>query len=151
MKISFNLSEDRAMLLECSTKQEALTLLIDKLSAAKEVGDANELRLKVFEREQLMSTGIGMGIAVPHVRLASVTNVVLALGICKLPLHDYETLDDVPVRIVCMIAANSEQHNEYIQTLATISKLLKQESLRKALLEAKNGADIHRIFTASLG
>jgi mannitol/fructose-specific phosphotransferase system IIA component (Ntr-type) len=49
-----------------------------------------------------------------------------------------------------MIAANSEQHNEYIQTLATISKLLKQESLRKALLEAKDAKDIHRIFTASL-
>jgi PTS system nitrogen regulatory IIA component len=150
MKIAFNLNESRAILLDCSTKQEVLSVLIDKLSEAKEVGDPNELRLKVFEREQLMSTGIGMGIAVPHVRLASVTNVVLALGICRQPLHDYETLDDVPVRIVCMIAANSEQHNEYIQTLATISKLLKQESLRKALLEAKDSREIHKIFTDSL-
>lgn len=146
MKLNFNLNENRVLLLDKTSKAEALESLIAVLGRAPEVGNVDELRQKIFEREQLMSTGIGLGIAVPHVRLASVSNGVMALGICASAVEDYETLDDEPVRLICMIAANNEQHNEYIQTLASISKLLKQESIRKALVGSKSAKEAFEFF-----
>lgn len=141
------LAPERALLLNCVTKEEALNALVDALATAPEVANKEELRREVFERETLMSTGIGFGIGVPHVRLASVKNLVLAVGVNQQDLQDYASLDERPVRIICMVAARENQHAQYLKALAAISALMKDADVREALLAAPDAASIYTQLT----
>ena len=136
LKISRVLVPERVLILESATKEDALNALVDALGTAREVQDREALSKGIFYREQLMSTGIGMGIAVPHVRLASVTGPVMATGICRAPLDDYESLDGVPISLIFMIAAGEHQHAEYLRLLSSLSLKFKSEKLRDELITA---------------
>ena len=78
----------RVLILDSKTKRDALLELTDCLGSAAEVKDRDALVQAIFYREELMSTGIGMGIGVPHVRLASVTRPVMSAGLCRNPITD---------------------------------------------------------------
>jgi len=136
VQLSRVLAPERVLVLHTTTKAEALRALADCLATAPEVGDREALCEGIFYREQLMSTGIGMGIAVPHVRLASVSGPVIAAGICRTPIADYESLDGVPVRLIFMIAAGKFQHVEHLRLLSSLSLRFKSEKLRDALIAA---------------
>ena len=94
-----------------------------------------------------MSTAIGRGIAIPHVRLSSVTDLVMAVGISKVDIIDFQTFDDTPVRLLFMIAAAYNQHTYYLQTLSYFSNRLKNQELRDALLEVENPMDAYKLLT----
>jgi PTS system nitrogen regulatory IIA component len=138
---------DRVIFLEGTGKEEALKQLSIALAASPLVHDAAGLEKAIFRREELMSTGIGFGVGVPHVRLSSVDDLVMALGITREPLTDYSSLDDEPVRIVCMVAAGSTQHPHYIRALSAISSRLKDAAVRDALIVAPDAAAAYQIFT----
>ena len=101
----------------------------------------------MFEREELMSTGIGRGIGVPHVRLRSVSTLVMAVAVNRRDLEDYTSLDERPVRVVCMVAARHDQHAQYLKTLAAISTVLKDDARRAALLSADSPVVVHALLT----
>jgi PTS system nitrogen regulatory IIA component len=94
-----------------------------------------------------MSTGIGLGIGIPHIRINSVRDIALSVAVNKIDIIDYQTLDDNPVRIVFMVAAAQNQHAEYLKLLASISKLLKDESFRNKLLTEGDPAKIYNYLT----
>ncbi len=141
------LSPDRVLLLDTRSKSEVLDALIECLSRMPDIKDAKRLREEIFHREELMSTGIGFNVAVPHVRLDSVANLVVAVAISKHDITDYESLDEKPVRIICMVAARADQHAQYLKTLALVSSTLKAESVREALLEAPDPQTAFLILT----
>ena len=93
------LSPDRITFINQSSKHDALVQLSDVLATAPQVKNASELTTEILKREELMSTAIGRGIAIPHVRLSSVTDLVMAVGVCKKPIADFQTLDDQPVNL----------------------------------------------------
>jgi PTS system nitrogen regulatory IIA component len=136
------LSPGRITIMSAKDKVEALNVLIDLLATAPEVKSRDELADAIFRREKLMSTGIGLGIALPHVRLASVSNVVMAIGINRTDITDYQSLDGQPVRIICMIAAGKYQHTKYLKTLVAISPYLRTEKIRQALLNASDAQSV---------
>lgn len=137
---------DRVLVLEPGTKQQALEALIDSLARAPQVKDAAALRQEIFYREELMSTGIGSGVAVPHVRLDSVTDLVMAVGLSPEAIADYESLDDQPVQLVFMVAARVDQHAQYLKTLGALSALVKDATMREALVGATDGESAYRIL-----
>lgn len=141
------LCPDRAVFIEADTKVGVLNALIDVLAGAPEVTDRAALAREIFERERLMSTGIGFSIAVPHVRLDSVKDVVMAVGLTRHAITDYDSLDEQPIRIVCMLAARTDQHAQYLSALGAISSLLKDPGLRNALLAAPDTESVHRLLT----
>ena len=77
------LSPDRITFINQSSKHDALVQLSDVLATAPQVKNASELTTEILKREELMSTAIGRGIAIPHVRLSSVTDLVMSVGISK--------------------------------------------------------------------
>ena len=103
---------------------------------------------EILKREELMSTAIGRGIAIPHVRLASVTDLVMAVGICKNDLIDFQSIDDMPVRLLIMIAAAYNQHSYYLQTLSYFSSKLKNKEVRESLLSCKDAVQAYEILTS---
>lgn len=130
------LSPDRVVFLSRSTKQDALTELSGVLATAPQVKKEDELLNEILKREALMSTAVGRGIAIPHVRLSSVSDLVMAVGVCKTPVMDFQTIDDKPVDLLIMIAAAYNQHTYYLKTLSYFSAKLKNQGLREAISKA---------------
>ena len=141
------LSPDRIIFLNHSTKHDALLELANNLSTAPQVKMSSELSVEILKREELMSTAIGRGIAIPHVRLSSVTDLVMSVGISKCDIIDFQTIDDVPVRILFMIAAAYNQHAYYLQTLSFFSSKLKSKELREALLNVNDPMEAYKLLT----
>ncbi|MBP5696379.1 MAG: PTS sugar transporter subunit IIA [Treponema sp.] len=141
------LSPERIIFMNHQTKHDALLELSQNLATAPQIKDAKELEEAVFKREELMSTAIGRGLAIPHVRLSSVTDLVMSVGISKTDIIDYQSIDDVPVRLLFMIAASFNQHNYYLQTLSFFSAKLKKQELRDALLNASSSMEVYELLT----
>ncbi len=133
--------------LHCTKKNDALEQMIDTLMRTGRIDSRNELEKAVFEREELMSTGIGLQIAVPHVRLNSVKELAMAIGVSTEDIVDYESLDSQPVRIIVMIAAGKHQHSHYIKMLSSVSEALKNDVVRESILGAPTSDEIYRILT----
>lgn len=142
------LSPERIILPGPTNKKAVLESLVDLLAETPFVTDRTDLLQKINDREKLMSTGIGCGIGVPHVRIDSVTDLVMAMAVSAEPINDYHSLDSEPVHIVCMLAARADQHGEYIRSLSGISSRLKSEATRQQLIDANDPLKIFGIMTA---
>ena len=145
------LSEDRVAFIEASTKEQAFLQLADRMAGSSQVHNRDQLLEHLFQREELMSTGIGLGIGVPHVRLNSVDDLVMAFGICRTAIIDYPSLDDRPIRLIAMIAANADQHAKHIRALSTVTGVLKNETTRTAVLAAETTFEAYELLTREDG
>lgn len=140
------LSPDRVVFINQSSKRDALVELSNVLATAPQVKNGSELLSEILKREELMSTGIGRGIAIPHVRLSSVTDLVVAVGVCKSTIEDFQTIDDVPVNILIMIAAAYNQHSYYLKTLSHFSSKLKNTELRDTITKASTPREVYDLI-----
>ncbi len=141
------LSPERIVFMNHQTKHDSLVELSQVLATAPQIKDAQELQSEILKREELMSTALGRGIAIPHVRLSSVTDLVMAVGISKCDIIDFQALDEVPVRLMIMIAAAYNQHSYYLQTLSFFSSKLKNDEFRNSLINAKDSIEAYNILT----
>lgn len=137
---------ERVVILPGGGKQGVLDSLIDLLDNAPEVTSKAELIQGIYSREKLMSTGIGLGIAIPHVRLASVKNIAMAAALVPQGIADYESLDNQPVRLVVMIVARENQHAEHLRLLSNISGKLKDAAFREHLFQAASTEELFQLL-----
>ena len=142
------ISVDRILFLEYPQKRDALLALAENISTAPQIKNPQELTDEILKREELMSTAIGRGIAIPHVRLYSVTDLVVSVGISSVDIVDFQALDDEPVRFIIMIAAASSHHAYYLKVLSFLSAQLKNPDLRSALLAAKSREEAYALFAS---
>ncbi len=147
MKLADYLAEDRIVLLGNSTKAEALNRLAAVLAQDVEGVSERELLEAIIKREKLMSTGMGNGLAIPHVRMPGLKRASMAVGVCRRGISDYKSLDAEPVRIVVLIAAPQGQHETYLRLLAQAAEVLKQEDLRRAVIASDDPAEVYAILT----
>ena len=130
------LTREHVIRFDTASKREALQTLVDAVSASPHVGDKAEVEKGIFHREELMSTGIGLGIGIPHVRLKSIKKPIMAVGISDSDITDYDAIDSQPVRILFMILAGSHDHAVHVKVLSRITSLIKDSDFRKDLLSA---------------
>jgi len=116
------------------TKQSALEQLVRAISAAGAVEDEGALSRAVHEREAIMSTGIGQGIAIPHVRMDGIVQPTVAVGISSVGL-DFDTLDNEPVQVIVLFAMPAGSQKEYLGLLAQVMKALKDDAFRERLTQ----------------
>ena len=140
------LSPQRILFLDYPAKRDALLALAANLAQAPQVKNSQELSLEILRREELMSTAIGRGIAIPHVRLQSITDLVVSVGISRVDITGFNPLDDEPVRLLFMIVAAFNQHAGYLQALSYFSSRLKNKELRDTLLNADSADDVYRLL-----
>lgn len=136
------LDPDRVVILRATQKNEALQELVGCLKNSGKAGFGDELAAQLFYRESLMSTGIGMGVAVPHVRLAWIPDLVMAVGFAPEGLADYESLDGKPVRWVFMIVAGKNQHADYLRVMSCIASRLRDPEWLAGLQSARDAASL---------
>lgn len=123
-------------------KNDALKELAKVIGTSELVADEELFLKKIYEREKLMSTGIGYSIAVPHIRDTSVKDFVIALG-RKAEGLDYESIDNNPVKLIFMIGASDTQDKDYIRLLSKLVLRLKNKRFVKKILAAASPEEIY--------
>lgn len=127
--------------LTATTKDAALEELIGAAATSHAVGDRDALLEAVRERESKLSTGIGLGIAVPHARIASMSEFVVVVGRHAAGL-EFGSIDGKPVRIVVLIAGPREAKTPYLELLAQLSKRLKLEAVREKIIAGATAEEV---------
>ena len=144
------LSPKRVFRTKEHSKADLLSFLVRQMGQCGEVDDQQALHAAIFTRESLMSTGIGLGIGVPHARISSVRRMIMAVAVNDQPLPDYESIDNHPVQIVFMVAGRPDQQSNYVRLLAVLSHVVKQEKNRKELLAARSNEEIYQCIRKAL-
>lgn len=116
-------------------KTEALNQCIDLMAKSGKIADVETYRNGVFAREEEGTTGIGMGIAIPHCKSDAVTKAGLAAMVVKDGV-DFESLDGTPAKIIFLIAAPNTEDNVHLQVLSKLSVMLMDEQFTNSLINA---------------
>ena len=130
---------------EGATKHDALEALIAAVSTNPVVQDVAAFRRAVYEREAIMSTGIGEGIAIPHVRIPEITEATLGVGIAPGGI-DFETLDNRPVHVLVLFATPAGSDKEYLRLLAQVMLSLRDRELFQALIGCSTEDEVYAIL-----
>lgn len=135
------------VILSTSSRDETLHQLVHHIYEAGKIPDEETFFRAIFEREKIVSTGIGMGVAIPHAKLPTYDQFFIALGVLQKPV-DWHALDGAPVRIVFMIGGPDDKQTEYLQILSSLTHAIKDDERRKKLLSMKQPSAIIELFQA---
>jgi nitrogen PTS system EIIA component len=145
VKISRYLDKQFITFLGVETRDEALLAMVEVLSAAGKIDNKEEFFKALVDRESIISTGIGMGVAIPHAKLPTYDDFFIAIGILKNGV-EWDALDGAPVRVIFMIGGPDDKQTEYLQILSGITVAIKDEERRKKLLTLKSPSSIIKLF-----
>lgn len=135
--------------LKAKNKYKAIEELAQVFKGSREVGNVKELIGALIERERIMSTGIGFGIAIPHAKIKSVSKIAFAIGISKNGI-DFDSLDGKPVHLIILVAAGEKQHKDYLRLLSRIMSIVREESIRNSIINSRTNAEIIGIFDVDM-
>jgi len=133
--------------LESNEKSAAITELVDLLAAKGLISDVNHVVEAVLERERRRTTGIGLGLAVPHAKCTAVKELVMAVGKPATPI-DFGSRDGQPVNLIVLLVSPVDQTGPHIQALARISRLMTIESVRQAIEKATTSEELYKILSS---
>lgn len=129
-------------------KTEALNQCIDLMAKSGKIADVEKYRKGVFAREEEGTTGIGMGIAIPHCKSDAVTKAGLAAMVVKDGV-DFESLDGTPAKIIFLIAAPNTEDNVHLQVLSKLSVMLMDEQFTNSLINAGSVDELLNIIDSA--
>jgi PTS system fructose-specific IIC component len=146
MKISDILSPEVIEVnLEVADKDDAIRKIIDIAARSNKITDVKKVTETIFEREKLVSTGVGKGFAIPHGKTDAITDIVAAFVITKNPI-DFDSIDGEPVRFIFLLVGKETLLNTHIKLLSRISRLMNKEEFRERLLGALTKDEVLGIF-----
>ncbi len=131
--------------LKATNKKDALQELA-AIAAAKTGLDSREIFNTLLQRERLGSTGLGRGIAIPHVKLNALREIVCLFARLDVPI-EYESHDGEPVDLVFMLLAPEDASGDHLKALARISRLVREPSILDDLRNAPDAAALHSALT----
>ena len=131
--------------LKGGSKNEIIDAMIDLVAKSPKVLDKEKVRNAIYEREKIMSTGVGNGFAIPHGKTDAVSDIVAAFAVTAEPI-DYQSLDEKPVRLVFLLVGKDNMVGPHIKLLSRISRLMNKEEFRKRLTEITSAQEILETF-----
>ncbi len=133
--------------LQLKDKTSALEHMVEILARNGKVKDVRALETVILEREKLMSTGIGNGVALPHGKTNVVDRSMAALATLSNPI-DFDALDDKPVSIILLLVGTESNVGVHLRLLSRISRMVGSEHFRSQLLAARSIEDAHALLTS---
>ena len=127
-----------------ATKGEVVGELVDLLVGIGDLSDRDEVLAAIFNREHIRSTGIGSGLAIPHAKTSQVSDLIMAVGVCAEPV-DFDSIDDVGVRLVVVLIVPEEMTSQHIQVLTRVTSMMSFASIRGKLLEAQSADAFYEV------
>lgn len=134
-----------ALGLEADSKEDLLEKMVDLAAKNPHVQDKSKVRAAIFEREKIMSTGVGKGFAIPHGKTDAVDDIVLSFAVTSDPV-DYASMDNEPVRLVLLLVSRDNLVGQRLKLLSRASKVMNNDEAREDLLKATSVAEILAIF-----
>ena len=146
MKISDILTEDVIEVkLNAIDKTEAINKMIDLANNSGKILDLEKVRKVVFEREKLVSTGVGKGFAIPHGKSDDISDIVAAFGIMAEPI-DFDSIDSEKVSFIFLLVGKDSMLNMHIKLLSRISRLMNKDEFSEKLLNTGTKAEVLTLF-----
>lgn len=145
MKISKYIDKKNVVFLDVETREEAIAKLVDVLASNGQIKDKELFYNAVCEREKIVSTGIGMGVAIPHAKLSSYNDFFIGVAILKKGVN-WDAIDGAPVRLVFLIGGPDDKQTEYLQILSGLTFAVKDEERRKKILSLEYIDEILRLL-----
>lgn len=131
--------------LAATTKRGVIEELVDMLASAGKVSDAQALKDAVWTREQTRTTGIGLGLAIPHGKCAGMSGLAMAIGKPREPMN-FESIDGQPVKLIVLLASPPDKQSDHIQALARISRLMNMEEFRNKAYATTSSEELFELF-----
>lgn len=131
--------------LKSTVKEDVINELLNLFQNDSRVIDFKKVRDAVFDRERIMSTGVGKGFAIPHGKTGAVNEILAAFGKTNNPI-DYQALDDQPVHLVFLLVGKDNMVSTHIKLLSRISRMMAKDDFRENLMQAKSSDEILEIF-----
>ena len=144
-KISEILTIDRIKNLTAVEKDDVLAEVCKMAVKAPEIIVPKALLKAIKAREAIMTTGIGMGIAIPHAKISSVTDFVMAVGLSQNGV-DFQALDDLPVHIIILIVASNTQGGDFLKILGNIGAFFNKPENIEKILSLKTPEEVFKLF-----
>lgn len=150
MRVLEILSADRVSVASAAeglvrSKPEALVRLAALLARGQDVASADEIERVLRDREQLQSTGVGGGVAIPHGAIDRVDRIIGAVLLCPAGIP-FEAIDGAPVTILVAVIGPKRATGEHLKTLARVSRLLRDDSFRTRLLASPDGGSAFNLI-----
>ncbi len=146
MKISDFLNADLLELdLSASDTESCIKKLVDILERSSLIKSPEEVYRKLIEREKVMSTGIGMEVAIPHARCPSLSRTIVTMAISNRGI-EFKAIDGKPVKVIFLIVGPPEAASLHVKLLAQIARMIKSKDFAETILQAKTGAEIVEII-----
>ena len=146
MNLSDLIKDTNVIFLEANNPNSAIEELVNKTRELKLINNDDEFLNAVLDREKIVSTGIGLGISIPHSKLQSIENFFVVVGILKNEI-EWNSIDSKPVKVVFLIGGPSNAQKKYLGILSKLMLLIKSSVIREKLFTAKSQSDITNIFT----
>jgi PTS system nitrogen regulatory IIA component len=131
--------------LESDNKESLLDEMAEAIQVQHPSVNTNSIKQVLMEREQLGSTGVGNGVAIPHGKLPGLEQCLLCFG-RSIQGIGFDAKDNKPVHLFVMILSPVDMAEEYLQTLAKVSRLLNNESNRSKFLQATSKKTVQQLF-----
>jgi len=134
--------------LKAANKRDAVAELVALLEAAHGIDSQGEILDRVLRREAMMSTGIGNGVAIPHGKARAVDRMMAACAVSPEGV-EFESVDGEPASIFILLVSPESVGTPHVKVLANISRLLKEESVRRSLREAASAEALLAVIRAA--
>lgn len=121
--------------LPAASKEAVINALVDMLRGHEAVDSLEGVREAIFEREGMMSTGVGKGLGLPHAKTPAATETVAAFATTAEPVA-FGAIDDEPVQLLLLLVGPEDHKSQHIKILGRISRLVSRDGLRSRLLAA---------------
>jgi fructose-specific phosphotransferase system IIA component len=142
MKLSKFCGEDLISFeLKAEAKEGVIKELVDLTSKSKLVKEPDQLLKDILEREKLVTTGVGYGVAFPHAKSKAVRGIIIAFGRSKKGI-DFDSMDKKPVYLFFLIAAPEDAIGAHLNVMARLSYLMKSEKNRDKLMKTKSPKEL---------
>ncbi len=151
IEIASFLDPEAIQFLDVKNRDEAIAQLVNCLCSSYQVEELKQsFHLAVLEREKIASTGIGMGIALPHAKLAAFDDFFISIGILKKGIN-WNSMDHQNVQIIVLIAGPDDKQSDYLNILSQLTFILRDDEVRKRLLACTQADQIIEIFQMTQG
>ncbi|MCH9632880.1 MAG: PTS system fructose-specific EIIABC component [Chlamydiae bacterium] len=149
--ISSYLDASTIQFLDVKNRNEAISKLTDCLVSCYNLEESKDEFLQaVLEREKVASTGIGVGVAIPHAKLSEFDDFFVAIGILKTGIN-WNSMDNVDVKLIFLIAGPDDKQCDYLNLLSQLTIVLRDEEVRKKILSYSSPKQIIETFKRAKG
>ena len=131
--------------LASENKYEAIRELIHRAAVFSQAQDREKIEEAVIDRERVYSTGLGRGVAIAHGATPAVKETLIALGISRRGI-DFNSIDRSPVHLLFVIAHPPDKQVEYLAALATVTRLMRDESFRQSIFTSGSGREVEAVI-----